>query len=466
MAKDFLPHRVTMDADKLRELIQQREPENIKLDFKQKLHEINHPDKEIRARHWNELIKDVLALANGNIGTAQQTGYLVIGVADKLNQHGTRDLYDVGDITLSENEILTNVNRVCLPKLHDIFCKTIFLDGKRILIVEIPPSPHLHETIRALTMSNGKTTYPENTVFIRRKADIGQASTSERQAILAEKQGIAPPKPIPPKLPTPTKRTPTPPSKPATRVSPGWLVLLSVLICAGLLTFGIVMNLILSATPPRKTPTQATGPTAPIQAASIQETATPESTSPPTQQPTNTHPPKPIDTATATPTNTAVVPPTNTPTAIVLPTNTPLPPPPAAPVEGTGDVMTVDNWEIRVERIEFAETMSFDDKIRKSAGRFALLFLAVTNRDLSPETFTAFGTVEIQDAEGRRYEEDSVISFWAYVQYDTDIGAEINPDATEHVVAAYDISKQRAPYTLIPGSLADSNNGVILLPIP
>jgi len=75
-----------MDADELRKLMRQREPENIKLDFKQKLHAIDHSNKKVRAEHWNELIKDILALANGNIGTASQTGYLIIGVADKLNQ--------------------------------------------------------------------------------------------------------------------------------------------------------------------------------------------------------------------------------------------------------------------------------------------------------------------------------------------------------------------------------------------
>lgn len=128
--------------------------------------------------------------------------------------------------------------------------------------------------------------------------------------------------------------------------------------------------------------------------------------------------------------------------------------------------MSVDSWEIQVESVEIKEQMTFREQLRKPTGRFALVFIIITNRGLSPDTFVPYGTVEIQDGEGRTYEEDSVVSFWAYVEYETDIGAQINPDATAYLVAAFDIPKRSDTYTLVPGSLANRSTGSILLNIP
>ncbi len=174
-----------MDTEKLRRLLRQREPENLKLDFKRKLYAINHSDPKVRDVQWDEFIRDVLALANGNIGTVGQEGHLVVGAADKLNQQGTRDLYDVGDVKLSAQQILQKVNAASRPRLPDLDIETVVLEEKRILVITIPPTPYLHETTR--TLKTPKTTYQENTVFIRRGESIRPASTSERQAILAEK---------------------------------------------------------------------------------------------------------------------------------------------------------------------------------------------------------------------------------------------------------------------------------------
>jgi hypothetical protein len=132
----------------------------------------------------------------------------------------------------------------------------------------------------------------------------------------------------------------------------------------------------------------------------------------------------------------------------------------------TGNSMIVDGWEIRVEKILTAETLSYEGSVEKAAGRFALLFLAVTNRGLSPNTFVAFGSLEIEDAEGRRYEEDFVASTYAMFQYNTDIGAEINPDSTAHIVAVFDILEESDSYLLVPGLLAESSEGRIVLNIP
>lgn len=175
-----------MNIKQLGRLLQQREPEGLKLDFKRKLYAIYHSNPKVRDTQWDEFIKDVLALANGNVGTTQQKGYLIIGVADKLNQQGARELYDVGSVSLSAQQLLQKINAACNPSLPDLDVEIAMIEGKQILVITIPPTPYLHETTR--TLKTPKAIYQESTVFIRRGDGIRPASTSERQAILAEKQ--------------------------------------------------------------------------------------------------------------------------------------------------------------------------------------------------------------------------------------------------------------------------------------
>jgi hypothetical protein len=70
-----------MDSEELRQKIAQQE--NTKLDFKlelemYKVYKVNQPNvitQEEQERHWGEFVKDILSLANGNIGTDEETGY-------------------------------------------------------------------------------------------------------------------------------------------------------------------------------------------------------------------------------------------------------------------------------------------------------------------------------------------------------------------------------------------------------
>ncbi|MCB0174374.1 MAG: putative DNA binding domain-containing protein [Anaerolineae bacterium] len=468
-----------MDVKKLEQLLREYEPEDLKLDLKQKLHAIHHTDKKVQQAQWNELIKDILALANGNVGTSGQPGYLIIGIADKLNEYGTRDLYDVGELNVTSTQILHKVNSACSPPLPDLRTKVIEYQRKRILVITIPPTPHLHETTKPLKTPG--TTYQEHTVFIRRKEGIGLASTAERQAIQREKQNSihqrsqkrqeteedlrrSGQKPhlqarlysLPLEL-TPTNKLVV------------LLVLSGILASIGIICVGIIFsNFFLPLSSPTETSAQETNST-------VSEAVV---------NPVNTGTPNPTATLTPTPvpsyTNTPVVPPTDTPTIVVLPTVTPTLVPPTAPIptptfttlpeeiliSPVDKSMIVDNWNISVKRIEITDQMTFDQQLRKPMGRFLLLFMNITNLGLIPDTFTAYGTVEVQDEEGITYEEDSVVSFWAYVEYDTDIGAQINPDATEYVVAVFDIPKRSETYTLVPGSLAKKSEGSISLEIP
>lgn len=174
-----------MDSQQLRQLISQ--PEGLKLDFKRELHKLKHSDKDYAKQQRDEFIRDILSLTNGNVNTAEQKGYLIIGVGDELRPDGTRDLFDVSN-PLIPKQILQRVNFACAPPIPDVHCETVEIDGKNIFVVSIPPSPHLHRTIRDLTTPS--KTYSAGTVFIRRNEEIFPATPEECDVILRDKERV------------------------------------------------------------------------------------------------------------------------------------------------------------------------------------------------------------------------------------------------------------------------------------
>ncbi len=178
-----------MTEEELLKIISRKE--GLKLDFKReykldkKLFTITDTntqviDKQVKEQ-WDEFIKDILALTNGNIGTSYQTGYLIIGVGDTLYSDGRRDLFDTSVLNLTEAQILQKVNSACNPPIHDIHCSRIDLEGKSILVIAMPPSRHVHETTRSLKR------YSERTVFVRRNETTEPATNEERESLKKEK---------------------------------------------------------------------------------------------------------------------------------------------------------------------------------------------------------------------------------------------------------------------------------------
>jgi hypothetical protein len=127
-----------------------------------------------------------------------------------------------------------------------------------------------------------------------------------------------------------------------------------------------------------------------------------------------------------------------------------------------------EQWQIRVTRIETADSLkaSYGNDIVKAAGRFAIIFLEVTNRGLSPGTFVAIGFLNIQDASGQEFENNFMATMYAQDLYQIGYCAAINPEATESCVIVYDISKQSDYYLFVPSILADPLNPKQLLTIP
>lgn len=192
-----------MTPDELRILLAQ--PEGLKLDFKReyKLGETPPSGMNIDLKDWkryiegqkNEMMKDILALANGNVGATDQPGYLIIGVGDKLLPDGTRPLYDASWFNLSGNQLLQSVNNICEPRLQNIELEYVYLGGKQIVVIRIDPSNKLHslitealETYRLVDSPGGKILQSRiegkrGTTFIRVGESVAIASPQDIEAI-------------------------------------------------------------------------------------------------------------------------------------------------------------------------------------------------------------------------------------------------------------------------------------------
>jgi tetratricopeptide (TPR) repeat protein len=150
---------------------------------------------------WQAMVRDILALANGNIKTTNKTGWLVIGADREVNTAGERDIFDTSHIQLYERQILEKVNQFSDPPLQDVDIEAVEIDGKQLQVIIVPKSPFVHETSAQLMLSTGifdesdgslravdpGEVYSARTVFMRRIEGISPASQAERRKLVEEK---------------------------------------------------------------------------------------------------------------------------------------------------------------------------------------------------------------------------------------------------------------------------------------
>lgn len=176
-----------LTEDKLKKLLTKNE--TARLDFKRKLHRIyerNENDPNFAKKQKDELVKDILALANGNIHTASDPGYLIIGRKDKLNGDGSYTLYDVDYQVPDEAHLRDWVNAKCDIPLHDIDAQIFTLDGKRLFVIEILPDRYVRETTTYLETPDRY--FSEYITLIRHGEGIRIASRIEREVLIEQKQ--------------------------------------------------------------------------------------------------------------------------------------------------------------------------------------------------------------------------------------------------------------------------------------
>lgn len=174
-----------MELKKLFQLLSQKEGAN--LEFKRQFYDIYGDDKEAKRRQKHEMIKDIISLANGNESVAGEPAYLIVGADNRVNELGYRDLFDISETKIpSEIELLGMVNAFCEPAISELKCHIFEVDSKKLLVIEIPPSLHLHETTEKLETPS--QTYSRFVTLVRHNEGVVIAATKQREAIQRLKQ--------------------------------------------------------------------------------------------------------------------------------------------------------------------------------------------------------------------------------------------------------------------------------------
>ncbi len=174
-----------MELKKLFQLLSQKEGAN--LEFKRQFYDIYGDDKEAKRRQKHEMIKDIISLANGNESVAGESSYLIVGADNGVNELGYRNLFDISETKIpSEIELLGMVNAFCEPAISELKCHIFEIDSKKLLVIEIPPSPHLHETTEKLETPS--QTYSRFVTLVRHNEGVVIAAAKQRDAIQRLKQ--------------------------------------------------------------------------------------------------------------------------------------------------------------------------------------------------------------------------------------------------------------------------------------
>ncbi|MBE9033389.1 ATP-binding protein [filamentous cyanobacterium LEGE 11480] len=187
-----------MDICKLEETICGYD-ESAKLEFKVEFYKVNQikPENQedrkswekARQLQWGELVKDIISLANGNIGYFGEPGYLAIGISNKKNSQGTRDVRNIDEKEIAtRKEILERVNSYCSPSIPNIDIKEYSIKGKRIYVIHIPPTYQMHRLSKAL--KTPKREFSIHAVLIRfgNGEKIYEASDEEKEILLKQRR--------------------------------------------------------------------------------------------------------------------------------------------------------------------------------------------------------------------------------------------------------------------------------------
>ncbi len=157
------------------------QPESPTLEFKQEFYAISDPKQEKKKRQKDELLKDLLALANGSIETVGETSYLIVGIADEVQPDGTRKVIGAPFGLPDANMLLQMLRQVSDPPVSHLNTEYVPVGDKQVYVITIPFSPHLHETRRLFETSGCE--YSQYAVFIRRNSMVELANNRERKAL-------------------------------------------------------------------------------------------------------------------------------------------------------------------------------------------------------------------------------------------------------------------------------------------
>ncbi len=150
---------------------------------------------------------------------------------------------------------------------------------------------------------------------------------------------------------------------------------------------------------------------------------------------------------------------TPTPLAVTAqPTMQPATHTPAPQPTSSNRILTVNSWRFEITEIHFCP--GTDD-----SRRWLFLLGNATNEGMKTDGWSGLHTINLRDSRGRVYEGSSSGKHLARDKYAADYCVSVNPEQTRRriVVAAFNVPASETTFTLIPGSLADSWSGDIII---
>jgi hypothetical protein len=172
-----------MDEKLLNKLLYEKNEQDW-FDFKRKM-EIYQSDGELVKKQRDELLKDILGLANGNSHIVRKTKYLIVGVDNEnFEENGMRVLHNVNYKVPSQSEITQWLSGASSPAIVGIECESMKFQEVDLFIITIPPTFDLHETTRELTASGN---FQNHVVFMRQDEHTVPASVRDSVAIQQRK---------------------------------------------------------------------------------------------------------------------------------------------------------------------------------------------------------------------------------------------------------------------------------------
>lgn len=154
-------------------------------DFKSLL-KLYQANGKLVEKQRDELLKDILGLANGNSNIIRKTKYLIIGADDKqFDENGMRVLQNVDYKIPDQNELIVWLKNAASPAVVGIESELIPFGEVNLWVITIPPTFDIHETTREL---NAKGHFQKHVVFMRRDEHTEPASVREGIMIQQLKQ--------------------------------------------------------------------------------------------------------------------------------------------------------------------------------------------------------------------------------------------------------------------------------------
>jgi hypothetical protein len=171
--------------EKLLNKLLQEPKEKDWFDFKRSV-KLYQSDGKLVEKQRDELLKDILGLANGNSYIIRKTKYLLVGVDDsEFDKSGTRVLYNVDYKVPELSELAKWLSSASSPAIVGLECALVPFQGVNLWVITIPPTFELHETTRELNASGH---FHKHVVFMRQDEHTVPASVRDGITIQQRKQ--------------------------------------------------------------------------------------------------------------------------------------------------------------------------------------------------------------------------------------------------------------------------------------